>query len=127
MEAGDLDLAGAELRSDARDIPAFVAALATRLEDTVPTLVQVQRKRAGLLGGPKVVRRIQLAVGDWQYTLDCDGANTDCRRAKIVRQIAVKNETLELSDWVRSLSDALVSAAAIAADGRQTLENLLLY
>ena len=112
-EPSDLDLAGAQLRADRRDVPAFAAALATRLEDAVGDLVEVERKRAGLLRGEKVVRRISCPVGDEVYVLVVDDGRATATRAKAVRGITLKTEELPVQAW----ADALVAALRAHADG----------
>jgi hypothetical protein len=120
----DFDLLAASLRADAGDLRAFVEALAVKLTDAFPGQVRVERK-GGLLGGAKRVRRISATLGDDQFELEHDDGRIDCRRRNVVRGIALKNEELELDEWIDGLSKALVREAESSERGRQALDELL--
>lgn len=121
----ELDLAAAELRAGARDVDALIGGLAAWLENSVPHLVTVQRKRAGLLDSRKRVVAITCAVGDDTYVLETDGKALSARRARTVRGITLKNETLELGAWLRQLSEALVAQAQLSQSSIAALKELL--
>ena len=124
-EPFDLELAAAGLRADARDLPALLGGLATWLEDSVPHLVSVERKRAGLLDSHKVVVRITCRLGDDTYVLEREGGGASARRARTVRGITLKTETLSLSDWIAQLGSALMSQAEVSEAATQRLRDLL--
>jgi hypothetical protein len=121
----ELDLAAAELRAGARDADALVGGLAAWLENSVPDLVEVQRKRAGLFDSRKRVAAITCRVGDDTYILESDGRATSARRARTVRGITLKNETLELGPWLRQLSEALLAQAQLSQSSMTALRELL--
>jgi len=68
MGSEAFDLVAASLRADAVDLKAYVEALATKLTQSFPGHVQVERK-GRRLGGPKTVRRIVAELGDDRFTL----------------------------------------------------------
>ncbi|MEA2146392.1 MAG: hypothetical protein QOG59_1979 [Solirubrobacteraceae bacterium] len=124
-EPFDLDLAAAGLRADTRDLPALVNALGVWLEEAVPGMAQVQRKRAGLLDSRKNVVRIRVRLGDDTYVLERDGAGASARRGREVRGITLKTEELTVPEWLSGLAGALVSHAAVSEVSATALRDLL--
>jgi hypothetical protein len=120
----DFDLLAASLRADAGDLKAFVEVLATKLTESFPAHVRVERK-GGLLGGGKRVRRISTSLGDEQFDLEHDDGRVACSRRNVVRGIALKTDELELQAWIEALSKALVREAESTERGREALERLL--
>jgi hypothetical protein len=121
----DLDLAAASIRADRGDVPAFVAALAARLEAAVPGHVEVERKRSGLFSGPRVVRRIACTVGDETYTLTSDSRAVTATYGKAVRGIVIRTESLPVDAWAQRLVAALGHEADTSADAYRALHDLV--
>jgi hypothetical protein len=119
---GDFDLLAASLRADARDLDAFVEALAVKLEGAFPERVHVER--GSRLNGRRV-KQVAVELGGDHYELERDGAHIACRRRNVVRGIALKNEELELDGWIAELSRALVDEAQRSERARVALERLL--
>jgi hypothetical protein len=124
-EPFDLDLAAAGLRADTRDLPALINALGAWLEDAVPGMAQVQRKRAGLLDSRKNVARIRVRLGDDTYVLEREGAGASARRGREVRGITLKTEELTVPEWLSSLAGALMSHARVSEASATALRELL--
>ena len=124
-EPTDLDLAGAQLRADRRDVPAFAAALAARLEDAAGDLVEVERRRAGLFDGRKVVRRVSCALGDEVFVLDVDAGRARATRAKAVRGITLRTEELPVQAWADALVAALTAHADASTEAWSALHDLV--
>jgi hypothetical protein len=121
----DLDLSAAQLRADGRDLPAFVNALAVRLEDAVPGMVDVERKRAGMFSGEKVVKRISCRVGEEEYVLEADGSKVTATCGKAVRGITIKTQTLPVQAWTERLVEAIGREAGTSAEAYQALHGLV--
>jgi hypothetical protein len=121
----DLDLSAASLRADGRDLPAFVNALAVRLEEAVPGRVSVERKRAGLFSGEKVVKRIVCEVGEEQYVLEAEGGRVVATCGKAVRGITIRTETLPVAEWSRRLVEAIGREADTSLEAYQALHGLV--
>jgi hypothetical protein len=121
----DLDLAAAQLRADGADLPAFVEALAVRLEGALPRLVTVERRRAGFLSGRREVARIACRLGDETFTLAQDGAQLTTRREKTVRGITLKTDELPVDRWVAELITAVAGSAQAGEDQSRALRELL--
>jgi hypothetical protein len=124
MESPSFDLVAASLRADARDLKAFVEALAEKLTGSFPGLVQIER-RGGFLRGPKPVRRIVVSFGDDRFTLDHDNGAVACQRSAMVRGVALRNEQLGVDAWIEELSRSLVKQAEASEQGREALGRLL--
>lgn len=122
----DIDMVAAALRADSSDVAAFVEGLASKLEQTVPGRVTVQRGRQGMFG-PKVVRRISLDAGDQRLDLTRGAGDTvETRIARVSGGIVLKNEALDTEAWLSALGQALAAEAARSQQIRQALERLLL-
>ena len=124
MESSTFDLVAASLRADAADITSFVEVLATKLVESFPGHVRVERG-GGLLRGGKPVRRIAVELSDDRFVLEHDNGATACLRSRVVRGIALKSDRLELDAWIDLLSRSLVAQAEASEQGRGALERLL--
>ena len=125
-QPGDFEMVAASLRADSGDLPAYVDALAVKLEGALPGRCEVDRHAKRLFSHEKVVRKLSLSIGDWRYTLEADGAgNVTTGRAKAVRGIVLKTEQLPLAGWIASLARDLSSEAATSEQARIALERLL--
>ena len=123
MEPSSFDLLAASLRADTTDVRAFVEALATKLELSFPERTRIER--GGRMFGPKQVRKVSVELGDGRYELEhSDGAVTS-RRCTVVRGIELKNDELDLDEWIDDLSAELVAEADRSERGRAALERLL--
>ena len=119
----DLDAAG--LRVDSADVAAYVEALAHKLEIALPAQTTVQRRAKKFLSREKVVDSIQVQLGDHSYALKAHGHRVEASRGKAVRNVTIRNEPLELDDWVRALAGDLRARAAESAEARAPLDRLV--
>ena len=119
----DLDAAG--LRVDNADVAAYVEALAHKLEIALPGQTTVQRRAKKLLSREKVVESIQVQLGDHTYALRAHGHRVEASRGKAVRNVTIRNEPLELDDWVRALAGDLRARADESAEARAALDRLV--
>lgn len=125
IEPVDLDLLAASLRADAGDVGAFVESLAVKLEDAVPRRVRVDRRRSGMFG-PKLVRKIEVDLGDQRLELRYGDGAPECRRAKLSGGIVLKSEEVDVDAWVAALGVALAAEARRSETTRQALQRLLI-
>jgi hypothetical protein len=123
MESPDFDLVAASLRADSRDLEAFVEALATKLTASFPSRVEVDRPWSAR--APRPVRRIELTLGEERFELEHDAGRVSCRVGALVRGIALRNELVELDEWIDRLSRSLVAEAGTSERGREALGRLL--
>ena len=122
MEGGSFELLAASLRADARDLDAFLEALAVKLSAAFPSTTQVERK--GFRGGG-AVHAIEVELGDYRYRLERGSSAPSCTRARAVRGIVLKNEQLGLDEWIDALARDLSKTAEQSERGRVALEELL--
>jgi hypothetical protein len=119
----DLDAAG--LRVDNADVAAYVEALAHKLEIALPAQTTVQRRSKKFLSREKVVESIQVQLGEHSYALRAHGHRVEASRGRTVRNVTIRNEPLELDDWVRALAGDLRARAAESAEARAALDRLV--
>ena len=124
-ESVDLDLLAASLRADSSDLGAFVESLAVKLEDAIPKRVRVDRRRGGMFG-PKLVRQIEVDLGDQRLELRFGGGSLETRRAKLSGGIVLKSEQLDTDAWLAALGGALALEARRSETTRQALQRLLI-
>jgi hypothetical protein len=124
-ESVDLDLLAASLRADSSDLDAFVESLAVKLEDAVPKGVRVARSRRGMFG-PKLVRQIEIDLGDQRLDLRSATGSVETRRAKLSGGIVLKSERLDIDAWLAALGEALAAEARRSETTRQALQRLLI-
>jgi len=123
--ADDFDLDAAGLRVDSADVAAYVEALAHKLEIALPSQTTVQRRAKKFLSREKVVEAIEVQLGDHCYALRARGHRVEASRGKSVRNVTIRNEPLELDDWVRALAGDLRGRAAESAEARAALDRLV--
>jgi hypothetical protein len=125
VETPDFDLVAASLRADSSDLETFVEALATKLEESFPGHVKVERKGSRFVPGSHPVRRISVPLGDSTFELTHEAGRVTCSKRAVVRGIALRTEELPLGDWIDGLSAALVAEAGSSEAARTALEKLL--
>jgi hypothetical protein len=128
LESGgpsDLDLVSASLRADLSDLGAFVEGLAVKLEEMLPGVTTVERRKQGFRG-PKVVTRISLSNGSEALELHREGANIRTVRARSSGGITLKSEAIDLDAWIDAITHLVTDAAAKSERGRQALQRLLM-
>jgi len=122
----ELDLAAAEVRADRADTHALVEALAARLEEALPRVAVIKRRRVGGFRSKQTeVERIDVSLDDQRFELDHSRGGCQCTRHTVVRGITLKREELPLTDWIRALVAEVARAAAVGEQARITLEGLL--
>jgi hypothetical protein len=121
----NLDLVAASLRSDLSDMGAFVEGLAVKLEEMLPGVCTVERRKQGFRG-PKVVTRISLSNGSEALELIREGGNVRTVRARSSGGITLKSEPLDLDAWIDAITRLIADAAAKSERGREALQRLLM-
>jgi|SRR5579884_1966042 len=124
-EVPQFDLLAASLRAQSSDLNTFVEALAVKLEEAVPGLVEVERSRGGLRGRRRV-RMLAVDAGGDHLMLVCDGGDVEARRARVSGGIVLKSEPIEIDEWTAAVSSALAREAASNGRTREALERLLM-
>jgi hypothetical protein len=118
------ELLAASLRADAGDAKAFLDALATKLGGALPDRVRVERG-GGLFSHDHPVRRLAVALGEWEYMVAAASGGLEAARTHLVRGVTLKSETLGLDEWIEALSAELAALAERSAHDRAALQRLL--
>jgi hypothetical protein len=121
----DLDLLAASLRADLSDMGAFVEGLAVKLEEMLPGVCTVERRKQGFRG-PKLVTRISISNGSEALELHRDGGNIRTVRARSSGGITLKSESIDLDTWIDEITRLIGDAAAKSERARQSLHRLLM-
>ncbi|HEV3321281.1 MAG TPA: hypothetical protein VG147_03715 [Solirubrobacteraceae bacterium] len=122
----DFDLSAAGLRADGTDLRISVEVLASKLEESLPGRIHVERRGGGLLGrGEKHVRLVRVELGGNCYQLNVEGDRVEGCRERQVGGISIKREPLPPDEWVAALTADLRAEAERSAEARTALERLL--
>jgi hypothetical protein len=122
----DIDLPAAALRADGADLEISIEALATSLEQALPGIASVERRKVGgFRSKRREVRRIAVPLGDEQFELLREDQRTQCTRHKVVRGITLSRQELPMADWIAALVDGVTRGAEVSERDRVALEGLL--
>ncbi len=121
-----MEMFAASLRADSTDVKAFLEALATKLEGSLPNQTIVTR-HSGLFSREHPVKEIIVTLGEYQYRISRDRQGPlQALRAKVVRGIVLKTEQLSIEQWIDELASGLAQTAAQSAQARAALERFLI-
>lgn len=121
-----LDLAAASVRMDGADAQAMLDALAVRLEEALPRMVIVKRRRVGGFRSKLTeVERIEAELGEQRFELIRDRGRFVCMRNRVVRGITLKRDEVPIEQWVRELVAEVLRTAAVGEQVRTALEGLV--
>jgi hypothetical protein len=93
-------------QNDARE---FFQLLVLLLEGALPDATQIERR--GALWGKKRAFRVTVELDDYEYALEDAARGLQATRRHVVRGIALKTETLPVSEWIAELGAALEKRA----------------
>jgi uncharacterized protein YhdP len=96
-----------------------------KLEEAIPKRVRVERRRGGMFG-PKLVRKIEVDLGDQRLEMRHDTSSLETRRAKLSGGIVLKSEELDTDAWLAALGGALADEARRSETTREALQRLLI-
>lgn len=118
----DFDLLAAALRADTADVGTWVAVLGKKLAGALP--YRVRLRRGGIFGGGDVTG-FTVDLGAWRFGMRLEHGQPAGERTHIVRDIALKTETLPLDIWLDALVGALAEVADTSARERAAIQRLL--
>jgi hypothetical protein len=123
----DFDLSAGMLRADSGDLEGSVDVLARKLEDSLPAITAVKRRKVGGFRSKRtVVERIQVSLGDEQFEICRSQSGFQCTRHKVVRGITLSRKEIPMNEWISELIGGVSATAEITEQSRSALEGLLL-
>lgn len=121
-----VDLLAASLRADTSDLQAFMEVLAVKLEGALPQQTEVIRQNK-FFSREHPVKEIVILLNDQHYRISREARGTlQTLRAKVVRGIVLKTDTLPMDSWIQELAEGLARQASQSEQARQALERFLL-
>lgn len=122
----DVDLLAATLRADLDDLDVFVEVLASKLEESLPGMVAVERGGGGLFGrGQKRVESVAVSLGDRQFTLTRRGRSVRTEVVHAVRGVRLSGDEVPADEWLSQLAQEMAAYAQRNATARSAIERLL--
>jgi hypothetical protein len=120
------DLTAAALRSDHEELASSVEVLASALEQALPSLASVERRKVGgFRSKQRELQRIALELGPEQFELRRTAQGFQCTRNKVVRGITLSRQELPIADWIEALIAEVTRTAEVGERDRTALEGLL--
>ncbi|MEL5849541.1 MAG: hypothetical protein U7M05_09285 [Candidatus Igneacidithiobacillus chanchocoensis] len=120
------DESAAWIRRSTTDLKAFVEALAERLQQSMPGLVEVERRKDGLFSHHQHLAHLVLHAGDFDFHLQFDGTHIETLRARTVRGVVLKRDILPLGEWLQALLQETAAISSEMQAASQTLHDFLL-
>jgi hypothetical protein len=121
----DLSLAAATLRSNSGDVHALLKALCDELSDTLGERLHVQRS-GGKFHKSDAISSLQIALDGNQFEATIDGPVLRCSVGHVSGGIRIRNETVDIDQWILKLLEALKAEATHSESARQALENIVI-
>lgn len=120
------DLPAAALRADGAEVAMSIEVLATRLEQALPTITLVERRKVGgFRSKRREVERIAVSLGEQQFELRRAGGLVRCTCQKVVRGITLNRQELSMADWIDEFNAAVARSAEVSEVDRLALGKLL--
>jgi hypothetical protein len=121
-----IDLPAAALRADREELASSVEVLASTLEQALPSLASVERRKVGgFRSKQRELQRIALELGPEQFELRRTPQGFQCTRNKVVRGITLSRQELPIADWIAALIAEVSRTAEVGERDRTALEGLL--
>ncbi len=120
------NLDAAVVRAGQGELAMSVETLAATLEQALPQMVSVERRKAGgFRSKRRDVQRIAVTLGEEQFELQRMAQGLQCTRHKVVRGIALSRQELPVADWIAEVIAGVARAAEVGERDRIALEELL--
>jgi len=120
------NLPAADLRADQAELAMSVEVLATTLEQALPQIASVERRKVGgFRSKHSQVQQIALALGEEQFELRRTAQGLQCTRHKVVRGITLSRQELPMADWIAEVIAGVTRRAEVGERDRVALEGLL--
>jgi hypothetical protein len=120
------NLPAAALRAERGELETSVDALAGTLEQALPGLASVERRKVGgFRSKRREVRRIVVVLGDERLELLRTEHGLQWTLQKVVRGITLSRRELSAADWLGELIAAVARSGELHERDRVALEGLL--
>lgn len=120
----NFDTLAAMVRADAGELGTFVTVLGTKLADALPGHVRCETGRHRLRSTSDI-RRIEVTLDDRVYILARTNRGFEASIGHVVRGISLRNDDVELGEWIDALRSHLADTASRSASARSALAQLL--
>jgi hypothetical protein len=123
----DFDLSAGMLRADSGELGGSVDVLARKLEESLPAMTSVKRRKVGGFRSKRtVIEHIQVALGDEQFEIACAPEGFQCTRHKVVRGITLNRTEIPMAEWISEVIERVSTTAEMTEQARSALDGLLL-
>ena len=123
--AFDLETATRSLLSEGKDVHMLLGVLAKQLAGALGDRLVVERK-GGLLRHSEEIKSLQISVGKEEFRAELHGGGVTCTIGHASGGIRIRNEEVEVSEWLRRLLTMLQTEAEHSQSARLALENIVI-
>ena len=121
----DLNMAAAMLRSNSTDLRLLLKVLSDELSDTLGDRMFVQRD-GRRFKKTDAISSVQINLSSNQFGAVMNGSNLRCTIAHFSGGIRIRNEVVEVDEWIVKLLESLQVEATHSDTARRALENLVI-
>lgn len=121
----DLELAATTLLGDNRDLRTLIKVLASELSGALGDRLHVERK-GGLLHRSDEIKSVRISLADEEFEAQVHDGDVACTVGHSSGGIRIRNEKLEMAEWLRRLLSRLQSEAERSQQARLALEKLVI-
>lgn len=122
----DFSLEAANIRYEVGNQKAYLEALVTHLQSSLPGMVTISRS-ISLFQKNRLIKEIVVALGDQEFRLfysKTSGIQTYIGNR--VRGVILKTETISFQEWLQKLANQVLAYAKMHNNATQSLEKFLL-
>ena len=123
--AFDLEMATAALLADGKDVHMLLGVLAKQLASALGDRLTVERK-GGLLRHSEEIKALQVSVAKEDFRAELHGGGVTCTVGRTSGGIRIRNEEVDMDEWLRRLLTNLQTEAAHSQSARLALENIVI-
>jgi hypothetical protein len=121
----DLNLAAASLRSSSSDVHLLLKALCHELADTLGARLKIQRG-TGRLRKSETITSVQITMANELFEAAIEGSSLRCAVGHFSGGVRIRNESVDMDEWIIRLLGALQDEAAHSESARRALENIVI-
>ena len=123
--AFDLEMATAALLADGKDVHMLLGVLAKQLASALGDRLTVARK-GGRLRHSEEIKALQVSVAKEDFRAEVHGGGVTCTVGRTSGGIRIRNEEVDMDEWLRRLLTNLQIEAAHSQSARLALENIVI-
>jgi hypothetical protein len=112
------------LRGDEREVEVLVELLARKMLRLLPDRATVTRRRAWLVGDPRVLT-VEVRLAERHFSIERDGQRWRAVVTRVARGVRLARDEVNLDEWATRLATDLLAEVRTVASMRRRLQGAL--